>query len=122
MFEKVAPVKYLEFARNLASKPEPEAQRTAADRAYYATFLHSRDTLAAKGYITPYDGLEDHRLVAETLKKRVFSLGNDQELLRKHRNKITYDTRKVEYPSLQFMIETADKIIKRVADLPQKSP
>ena len=35
---------YLELARRLAASGDPASRRTAADRAYYAAFLFSRET------------------------------------------------------------------------------
>ncbi len=54
LYRKVDPSQYLDLARKLAREPDIAAIRSAADRAYYAAFLVSRDTLAAKNYLTPY--------------------------------------------------------------------
>ena len=121
MFLAVDPVKYLEFACEISSRPETEAKRTAADRAYYAAFLFSRDQLASKGYITPYYKEEDKRYVSQELKRLEFSIGNSENLLRRRRTTITYDTRDVEGPSLDWMLQTAEKIIDYVKALPDSS-
>ena len=121
MFPAVDPVKYLEFAHEISSRPETEAKRTAADRAYYAAFLFSRDQLASKGYITPYYKEEDKRYVSQELKRLKFSIGNSENLLRRRRTTITYDTRDVEGPSLNWMLQTAEKIIDYVKALPDSS-
>jgi len=121
MFLAVNPVKYLEFAYEISSRPETEAKRTAADRAYYAAFLFSRDQLASKGYITPYYKEEDKRYVSQELKRLKFSIGNSENLLRRRRTTITYDTRDGEGPSLDWMLQTAEKIIDYVKALPDSS-
>ena len=121
MFPAVEPCKYLEFAREISSRPETEAKRTAADRAYYAAFLFSRDQLASKGYITPYYWEEDNRYVSQELKRLKFSIGNSENLLRTRRTEITYDTRDINAPSLEWMLDTAQKIIDYVKVLPSRS-
>lgn len=104
------------------------AIRTAADRAYYAAFLTSRDLLSDKGYLIPEYGLSDHQDVIETLKKKevLGSFGNEEFRLRDARNKITYDTRDLKWGdkgvcSIDWMLDTAKKIIDRVNALPPKS-
>jgi len=94
-----------------------QAQRTAADRAYYAAFLYSRDQLCRKGYITPYYNAEDHRHVTEGLRKHVGNIANDEKRMREHRNSVTYEAGDVGYPSLQWMLDTAEKIIDLVSKL-----
>ena len=119
MFPAIDPSKYLDFAQEIASRSEPEVIRTVADRAYYSAFLFCRDQLAEKGYITPYYNTEDHRYVPAKLKELLGSFGNDENRLRTHRNRVTYDTREVtDSPSIDWMIETARKIIERVKTLP----
>ena len=121
MFKAVDPSKYLDFAREISIRTETEAKRTAADRAYYAAFLFSRDQLAIKGYITPYYHERDKQYVSETLKGLRTSIGMDEFRLREHRTKVTYHTSNVGYPSLEWMINTAQKIIDYIKTLPSKS-
>ncbi len=121
MFKEVNPVNYLDIARALALDTKPQAQRTAADRAYYAAFLFARDALAAKGYITPYYATKDHEFVTQSLRKHVGNIGNDENRMRTQRNNVTYETGPLGSPSLTWMIETAETIIKLVDDLPPKS-
>ena len=120
MFPAVKADKYLEFAKEISSRQETEVKRTAADRAYYAAFLFSRDQLASKGYVTPYYREEDKRYVSRELKRLKFSIGNSENLLRTRRTEITYDTRDIRTPSLDWMIDTAQKIIDYVEALPSK--
>ncbi|MBI2909690.1 MAG: hypothetical protein HYX92_18780 [Chloroflexi bacterium] len=120
-FSALDPAAYLDLANELASRPEAEAKRTAADRAYYAAFLFSRDQLAAKGYLVPYYSLEDHRYVAECLRELLGAVGNDENRLRQRRNTVTYDTRDLSSPSLQWMINTAQKITELVKELPSRA-
>lgn len=126
VFPALDPTTYIELVDELASKPEPSAQRTAADRAYFAAFLTSRDQLAEKGYITPYNSQEDRRYVAENLKILLGAFGNDENRLRTARNRVTYDIRDLTYsqdqPSLKWMVDTAKEIIKRVKRIPPSSP
>lgn len=119
------PITYLEFAEELSSRKEMAARRTAADRAYYAAFLTSRDRLAAKNYITPYYDVRDHDYVPRMLKGRdvLGAFGNQENRLRRARNCITYktfdlDSRQPYVRSVDWMIQTAKEIIQRVDALP----
>jgi hypothetical protein len=125
LYEALNPKTYLELATELSSKTQSAAKRTAADRAYYAAFLSSRDILAEKGYITPYYNLDDHKYVAENLKDKnvLRTLGNDENRLRLARNLITYDTcdissAKQHACSLDWMLKIARAIIEGVEALP----
>ncbi len=122
-FSALDPRSYIRLADELAIRPEPEAIRTAGDRAYYAAFLFSRDCLKSKGYITPFYDERDHKYLTESLKRPdiLKSLGNEEYRLRRHRNKLTYHTQDVGYPPLQWMISTAKEIIEKVEALPDKS-
>lgn len=126
VFPAIDPVAYLGLADELAAKPELSAKRTAADRAYFAAFLTSRDQLAAKGYIVPHYSRDDHRYVVENLKLLLGAFGNQESRLRTARNRVTYDTRDLTYsqgqPSLNWMVNTAKEIIERVEKLPTYSP
>lgn len=120
-FDRIDPRTYLDLSRTLAGDGSPASQRSAGDRAYYAAFLTTRDVLAEKGYITPHLGLEDHRYVQEQLKRVVGAIGNDEQRLRTARNKVTYDTGTVSPGSLNWMISTAENIIRLVDGLPRSS-
>ena len=132
LYEALNPKTYLELARELSCRTEAAARRTAADRAYYAAFLSSRDLLTTKGYIVPYYDSRDHKDVAEKLKDGnvLGAFGNEENRLRLARNSVTYDTRVVssarkDAVPLDWMLETAKKIIERVEALPpnpQKRP
>lgn len=126
LFKELNPVTYIALADELASKPESAARRTAADRAYFAAFLTSREQLMSKGYITPYYSSDDHKYVAENLKILLGSFGNEENRLRTARNQVTYDTRELYenqgQPSLKWMVDTAKEIIERVNKLPNYSP
>lgn len=117
-FPAVDPLKYLEFSCEISSRTEPEVRRTAGDRAYYAAFLFARDQLATKGYITPHYHEGDKKYVTEELKRLKYSIGSQEFRLQEHRTKVTYRTRSVGYPSLEWMIDTAQKIINYVKALP----
>jgi len=117
-FPAVDPFKYLEFACEISSRTETEVRRTAGDRAYYAAFLFARDQLKEKGYMTPYNHEGDKKQVTEVLKRLKLSVGMDEFRLQEHRTRVTYHTWRVEYPSLEWMIDTAQKIINYVKALP----
>ncbi len=126
VFPAIDPVAYIGFADELAAKTELPAKRTAADRAYFAAFLTSRDQLTAKGYIVPHYSRDDHKYVAENLKLLLGAFGNQENRLRTARNRVTYDTRDLTHsqgqPSLNWMVNTAKEIIERVKKLPTYSP
>lgn len=125
VFQALDPFTYIALVDDLASKPDSASRRTAADRAYYAAFLTSRDQLTAKGYITPFYNSDDHRYVAENLRILLGSFGNEENRLRTARNKVTYDTRDLKenqgQPSLKWIVDTANQIIERVNKLPTNS-
>ncbi len=129
LYESVDPETYLELAKELSSKSQAAARRTAADRAYYAAFLASRDLLAEKDYITPYGNERDHQYVNEVLKRKdiLGSFGNEGLRLRRARNVATYDTRDITTRTQQYarplnwMLNTAETIIDKVKQLPPRS-
>jgi hypothetical protein len=122
VFLALDPVAYIELVDELASRPETPAKRTAADRAYFAAFLFSRDQLTTKGYIMPHYSQDDRKYVAENLKLLLGTFGNQENRLRRARNRVTYDTRDLTQsegqPPLSWMISTAKEIIERVKKLP----
>jgi len=122
VFSALDPCKYLDFAKEIASRPETQARRTAADRAYYAAFLFSRDQLEMKGYMTRYGYAEDHRYVTQKLRELLGFLGNEEFRMRTHRNNVTYETGDVGPPPLAWMLDTAEKIIESVKKLPASFP
>jgi len=126
VFPAIDPVAYIGLADELATKTELPAKRTAADRAYFAAFLASRDQLAAKGYIVPHYSQDDRKYVAENLRLLLGAFGNEENRLRTARNRVTYDTRDLTYrqgqPSLDWMINTAKEIIERLKKLPTYYP
>ncbi len=125
VFQALDPTTYIPLIDELASKTDCASKRTAADRAYFAAFLTSRDQLTAKGYITPYYSLDDHKYVAENLKTLLGAFGNEENRLRTARNQVTYDTRDLienqRQPSLKWMVDTAKQIIELVSKLPAYS-
>lgn len=126
LYPAVSPIDYLDIAERLTSWSEPCAYRTAADRIYYSTFLFSRDNLAEKNYIVPHYGSEDHIYVENALKRRdvLGTFGNEENRLRRARNCITYDNRDLylgrpeSVRPLDWMLNAAKEIIKRVEALP----
>jgi len=128
IYPKLNPTTYLELADELSSRSEPSAKRTAADRAYFSAFLFSRDRLLEKGYVTPYGDERDHQYINEALKRRdiLGSFGSQGLRLRRARNVVTYKTGNISTITQQYahplnwMLETAREIIKRVDELPTK--
>jgi hypothetical protein len=124
IYPKLNPATYIELADQLSARNESSAKRTAADRAYFAAFLSSRDRLLEKGYLEPYGNLEDHGYISRVLKSEhaLGAFGNEENRLRRARNRITYDTGdlylKPPVRKLNWMLETAKEIIKRVEELP----
>ena len=127
LYPRLKAEEYLDLANELSFRHEPAAIRTAADRAYYAVFLTSRDSLLEKGYIEPYRGLDDHDYISRTLKSRevLGSAGNDENRLRLARNRITYNTSDLYLGKpygvhpLDWILNTAKDIIKQVKALPK---
>lgn len=126
LYSAIDPPKYLELAYELSQRSESSARRTAADRAYYAAFLTSRDCLMEKGYIQPYESWEDHEYISRELKSALGAVGNQENRLRRARNIITYNTEdlpltKQNVRKLEWILETAAEIIKLVEQLPAKT-
>ncbi len=127
-YPQLDPSTYIELARELEARTEPAAKRAAADRAYYAAFLASRDELASKNYLTPYYyNVDDHKYVGQSLKRQdvLGQAGNDEMRLRLGRNRATYDTRDLllstqDVKKLSWMISTAEDIIQKVRALPPR--
>lgn len=118
----IDPRSYLDLAVELVNRPDSHVARTAGDRAYYAVFLTCRDMLAAKGYAPFYQGTAAHGDVTKAL--RTFlgdGLGNQENRLRRARNRLTYITDEVPLARVQYiqwMINSAREIIDTVNDLP----
>ncbi len=126
LYQQIDPKDYLKLAEELSCREEATAKRTAADRAYYAAFLTSRDILLEKGYVTLHDQLDDHSYICSVLKSNevLGSFGNQQNRLRLARNSATYNTQALYLGSpyncrrLTWMFDVAKKIIKLVEELP----
>jgi len=126
LYPQIDPRDYLKLAEELSCRDETTAKRTAADRAYYAAFLTSRDILLEKRYLEPSAQSDDHKYVCNVLKSKevLGSFGNQQLRLRLARNSATYNTKDLYLGSpyncrrLTWMFDTAGKIIERVEALP----
>lgn len=109
----------------ISSQLDIAALRSAADRAYYASFLTCRENLRLKGYIVPYNGIDEHEYISRTLRTVIGSLGNDENRLRRARNEITYNTNDLiagqnDVMPLEWILKTASELITSVEALPQK--
>jgi uncharacterized protein (UPF0332 family) len=86
---------FLALAEQLANDPvgDEAKYRSALSRAYYALFLHARESLIARGVMAASFSGTDHGLVIQTL--RALSQGNADQLgkLRNKRNRADYDLR-----------------------------
>lgn len=102
-------VGYLEIARELASRTDEPALRTAASRAYYAAFGTARERLEAEG--ESLTGGSD--ICVRVWERYLFGddgprhyIGVDGNCLRRERNRADYD------PSVAFDQVTALKAIR----------
>lgn len=89
--------KYLELARALHGHPEqtPDVEaalRTAASRAYYAAFCHTRNYAAAHLGFDPRDAPKDHGRLRAFLKKgKTQNIATRLDRLRQWRNACDYE-------------------------------
>ena len=123
-FEPIKPQAYLDLAIRLSGSSDEASRRSALDRAYYAAFLIARSELNNKGYITAIQRSETHGQVIVALTKAARNPGRRLELLRRARNRLTYQTRRASLPeglSLDMMLESARAVIEAVQALPQNS-
>ena len=123
-FEPVEPQSYLDLAIRLSRSPDEASRRSAVDRAYYAAFLTARNELNNKGYLTSVQRSEIHFRVAITLTRAARIPGRRLELLRRTRNRLTYQTGRTSLPeglSLDLMLDSARVVIQGARALPFSS-
>jgi len=122
LYPAIDPGEYLQIAKELSSKTDGASLRSAADRAYYATFLKCRDLLLQKNYSISYQGLEDHAYVSRVLRVALGSLGNEENRMRRVRIAVTYEPKDLfggqNVRRVEWMIATSEEIIKKVENLP----
>jgi uncharacterized protein (UPF0332 family) len=122
IYSAIDPSEYLQVAKELSSKTDGASLRSAADRAYYATFLKCRDVLLQKKYSRSYQGLEDHAYVSRVLRAVLGSLGNEENRMRRVRVEVTYEPRDLfggqNIRRVEWMIATSEEIIKTIENLP----
>ena len=120
----IDPMSLLDLATELAVRARPSDIRTAADRAYYAAFLTTRDQLTLKNYARFTDDGRAHRRVRVALRAIDQDMGSFLNALRVSRNALTYQTGTVTLPrgqTLQWMLNTARTIINYVNSLPART-
>ena len=120
----VDPVSLLDLATELAGRARPSDIRTAADRAYYAAFLTTRDQLIRKNYARFTDDGRAHRRVRVALRAIDQDMGSFLNALRVTRNALTYETGPVTLPggrTLSWMLGTARNLIDFVNALPVRA-
>ena len=117
----VIPAAYLAQADEWAQSGETEYLRSAADRAYYAAFLTARDQLSRKGYGRFAPTLQAHNQVARALTAVRPDMGKQMRVLRRARNRFTYQTAAAVLPdelTLPELLDFARAIIAAVEALP----
>jgi hypothetical protein len=123
LYPSITPDEYLSLAKELASRQESASLRSAADRAYFATFLACRELLKKKNYIVEYGHIEDHQYISRVLKTVLKSKGNEENRLRRVRNEITYNTGDLfqgqdNVRRLDWVFSTSEELIRLVNELP----
>ena len=99
------------------------AHRSAVDRAYYAAFLTARDTLAQKGYGNFPAGSQAHLSVVGVLRPISHDAARRLTVLRRARNRLTYQPGRQTLPrgqSLAELLDSARVVIEAVQALPAK--
>ena len=123
-FGAVEPSDYLELANEWAQSDNPAVLRTAVDRAYYAAFLTVRDQLAAKGYGEFAASSRAHGQVGDALSEVRSQHGEMLRILRRARNRLTYETDATRLPrrqTRQELLDSSRAIIAAVEALPEFS-
>ena len=120
-FEAVAPDDYLQLAGEWAQLDNPAGRRSAVDRAYYAAFLAARGQLTAKGYGSFAASPQAHGQVQDAVWSVDPEIGRRLLILRRARNRLTYETGLIRLPrrqSLPRLLDYARAIIAAVEELP----
>ena len=123
-FEAVEPSDYLELANEWAQSSNSAVLRTAVDRAYYAAFLTARDQLTAKGYGDFAADSRAHRQVGEALSEVRSQHGEMLRILRRARNRLTYQTVPIRLPrrqTRQALLDWAREVMAAAEALPELS-
>ena len=119
----VTPAAYLALAEEWAQSGETETLRSAVDRAYYAAFLTARDQLSRKGYGRFAPTPQAHNQVARALTAVRPEMENQIRILRRARNRLTYQTAAAVLPNnltLPELLDFARAIIADVEALPAR--
>ena len=106
----------------MAPSADEASRRTAADRAYYAAFLAVRDELIVKGYMNVARNSNVHVQVADTLRGIDKSASELLFILRRARNRLTYQTGHINLPrgqSIPELLDSARRVIEAVRALPR---
>ena len=123
-FEPIEPQSYLNLAFRLSRSFDEASRRSAVDRAYYAAFLAARNELDNKGYIVAVRRSESHVQVVVALTKVARNPGRRLELLRRARNRVTYQTGRTNLPeglSMANILHSARVVIEAARALPRNS-
>ena len=113
---------YLQLAIEWAQSDNEAILRTAVDRAYYAAFLTARDQLVAKGYGEFAASSRAHGQVGDALSEVRSQHGEMLRILRRARNRLTYETDATRLPrrqTRQALLDLAREIIAAVEALPE---
>jgi uncharacterized protein (UPF0332 family) len=120
-FEAIDPSSYLALAIDLAETQTEAARRSAVDRAYYAAFLTVRDTLVEKGYASFPARSQAHVQAAEALNQIIRAPAQELAILRRARNRLTYQPGRQTLPrgqSIAELLDSARAVIDEVRSLP----
>ena len=123
-FYTITPTDYLALAVDLALSSDEASRLSAVDRAYYAAFLAARDELIIKGYMNVARNSSAHVQVADALRGIDKNSSEMLFVLRRARNRLTYQTESIYLPrrqSLQRLLDSARAVIDTVRALPQNS-
>ena len=106
--------KYLALAKEMARRPDEEAQRTAVSSAYYAAFGKARLRLREDGVVLPRQGA--HEFVWNTFQNDVDparqQIGIDGDRLKRIRRNADYGESFAALPALlQSTLVRAEKLI-----------
>ncbi len=98
---------YLTLAKELATRDDEAAQRSAMSRAYYAAFHSARSFLRQEGVSISNPGLGEHKSVWDAFQNsrddQRIQIGQRGERLRLFRNRADYDNR---LPNLTLFVKT----------------
>jgi uncharacterized protein (UPF0332 family) len=129
LYPKINPKQYFDLATSLSESTDSLSLRSSVDRAYYAAFLHARNTLYEKGWATPHKTSDDHKYITEKLKdpNLLGTFGNEAVRLRRTRNLVTYTTGDItrdlnEARPISWVLHVSKSLIDKISEVKKKPP